>query len=100
MTKQNDNSERNDYITGLQAKVDLLSEKLFSLRKMLNNEVSDQKDELDQLVAELEIKLAATKLKLAEISKGTEDSLHGLKKRAELLSSEMSQSIKKFLQMK
>ena len=100
MTKHTENSEKDDYVNSLQAKVDLLSEKLFSLRKMLNNEVSDQKGELDKLIVELEVKLDATKSKLAEITKGTEESLHGLKERAELLSSEISQSIKKFLKRK
>ena len=100
MTKHTENSEKDDYINSLQAKVDLLSEKLLALRKMLNNEVSDQKGELAKLIAELEIKLEATKSKLAEIKKGTEDSLHGLKERAELLSSEISESIKKFLNRK
>lgn len=89
-------SKKDAYIEKAQAKIDEQSAKISGLKARMKGKIADQKIEVHDQVDKLEVQLKAAKLHLAEIVGAAEHTWEDLSKRFDVLSDELTSSVKKF----
>lgn len=89
-------SKRDAYIEKAQAKIDEQSAKIDGLKAKVKGKVADQKIEAHEHINNMEVQLKAAKSNLAEIVASAENAWEDLTKRFDVLSDELTSSVKKF----
>lgn len=89
-------SKRDAYIEKAQAKIDEQSAKISGVKAKVKGKVADQKIEAHEHIEKIESKINAAKAQLAEIAGSAENAWEDLSKRFDVLSDDLSASVKKF----
>jgi predicted nucleic acid-binding Zn-ribbon protein len=89
-------SKRDAYIEKAQAKIDEQSAKIDGLKARAKGKVADQKIEIHEHIEKMEAQLKVAKAHLAEIIGAAENTWEDLSNRFDVLSDELTSSVKKF----
>jgi predicted RNase H-like nuclease (RuvC/YqgF family) len=91
-------SKKDAYIEKAQAKIEEYACKLDELKARTKGEVDGMKIDAQQQIDRLEIKLDATRLRLAELTDSAEDKWQDLSGRFEVLADDLGASFRKFFE--
>jgi cob(I)alamin adenosyltransferase len=89
-------SKKDAYVQKAQAKIDEQSAKIDEFKAKVKGKVADKKIEAHEQLEKIESKLNAAKAQLAEIVGSAESAWEDMTKRFEVLTDELSASVKKF----